>query len=54
MFGLITIINIQDIDINKLIDRENRIRNINKPQKYPNIIVIKKGILTSEKKNDST
>lgn len=31
MFGLITIINIQDIDINKLIDRENRIRNINKP-----------------------
>ena len=22
---------IQDIDINKLIDRENRIRNINKP-----------------------
>ena len=31
MFGLITIINIQDIDINKLIDRENRIRDINKP-----------------------
>lgn len=31
MFGLITIINIQDIDINKLIDREDRIRNINKP-----------------------